>query len=41
VLLPGQTLSMSQPGWFRLCFTAADEPAVTDAIGRLGRYLNP
>ncbi len=38
-LLPGQTLSARDQGFFRLCFTAFDEPTVREAIQRISRAL--
>ncbi|MER5782557.1 pyridoxal phosphate-dependent aminotransferase [Streptomyces mobaraensis] len=38
-LLPGQTLSAPDQGYFRLCFTAFDEPTVREAIRRISRAL--
>lgn len=38
-LLPGQTLSAPEPGYFRLCFTAFDKETVREAIDRIGQVL--
>ncbi len=38
-LLPGQTLSTPQPGFFRMCFTAVPRPEVVAAIDRIGAAL--
>ncbi|GAA2935808.1 hypothetical protein GCM10020221_34490 [Streptomyces thioluteus] len=38
-LLPGQTLSCPDPGYFRLCFTAFEAKQVADAATRIGEAL--
>ncbi|MBZ4321314.1 pyridoxal phosphate-dependent aminotransferase [Streptomyces huiliensis] len=38
-LLPGQTLSAPEQGYFRLCFTAFDEGTVREAIRRVSQAL--
>ena len=38
-LLPGQTLSTSEPGFFRLCYTADDEHTVKEAVNRIAKVL--
>ncbi|MGW1071651.1 pyridoxal phosphate-dependent aminotransferase [Streptomyces sp. NPDC002537] len=40
LLLPGQTLSCPEPGYFRLCFTAFGTPTVVEAVQRLGEALD-
>ncbi|MGW1200810.1 aminotransferase class I/II-fold pyridoxal phosphate-dependent enzyme [Streptomyces sp. NPDC002536] len=41
LLLPGQTLSCAEPGYFRLCYTAFETPAVVAAVQRIGVALAP
>ncbi|MEU1157495.1 hypothetical protein ABZ369_31415, partial [Streptomyces sp. NPDC005918] len=36
-LAPGRVFGAHCDGWARLCFTAAPEEAVTDAIGRINK----
>jgi aspartate/methionine/tyrosine aminotransferase len=38
-LLPGQTLSCPEPGYFRLCFTAYDRDTITTAVRLIGEAL--
>ena len=38
-LLPGETLSTSEPGFFRLCYTAVETTEVTRAIEQIAQAL--
>ncbi len=39
LLLPGQTLTCAEPGYFRLCYTAFHEQTIREAIDRIGQAL--